>query len=586
VTIPVAAQHALAERLERHRREHFPDLTALVVRCRGNLAYVTGQLGDGESEPLCRLSWRGSQEDWGVALWSGPEQSYVYVTSLNGDAGGTPEDALRRAYDSGLGRPGDRRQQSTRWSPPAPTQPEGNALRPYLRAVRRHPLVVALVVLGAVLGSVAIVVTRSPTYTARARLLITPVERGEAGDLGLPLLQEHGEPTRTIETAAAIVENRDIAAATAADLGGTWTAERVLSAIDVSPQGQTNVLDVEATAEDAETAAALANSYADAVVRVRSDKLRERADEAIAAIESDLDASDAMSSSTVRRLEDRLSELELLRLAGDPTVAVAETAEVPTSADGSPTFIVVIAAVLLGLLLAPGAALIIELLGSRRLMGEDELAEVYPLAVLARVPRGRRGRLTSLGTDQDARDAFRRLCAQIELARPGPRTIMITSPADDGRASTALSLAAELADDENTGVVLIDLDGQLVLAAAASGIVEEPGEVAGFRRYRIPDRRSLLVLGGGDLAKLGSDRVVDAAFDAIRLTGESVHYGVLHAPPLAEMTDALRLAATVDALILVVRLGETTRRQLDAARRHLASIDVSPAGYVVIGARG
>lgn len=558
----------------------------LVVRFRGDLAYVTRELGDGETEPMFRLSWKGLQDDWGFAVWSEPEQRYV--TTPNGVAAGTPEDALDRAYQARPSWPAKVPPRATRWSLPIPSQPENHVMRPYTRAVRAHPLFVVLFVMAAVLGSVAIVLLRSPTYTAWARLLVTPVERGEAGDLGLPLLQEHGEPTRTIQTAAAVVENREIAAAAAVDLGGRWTADDVLDAIDVTPQGQTNVLEVRATAEHADTAAALANAYANAVLRVRGDALRQGADIAIAAIVADLAGSDTMSSSTVRALETRLSQLELMRVTGDPTVAVAELAELPSSPDGSPAFLVVIAALIVGLVLAPGAALVVELLGPRRLMGEDEVAEVYPLAVLARVPLRRRPP-TSPVTDPDVRDSFRRMRALIELAQPRPRTIMITRPsAGDRRTSTALNLAAELAADGTTNVVLIDLDTATpVVSAAESGIVEEAGQVAGLSRYRVAARRSLLVLGDRHLAEERSaDHVVDAALEAIRLTADFADYVVFDAPPLGEMTDALRLAATADALILVVRLGSTTRASVGAARAQLASTGIPPTGYVIVGPPG
>lgn len=583
MVIPVAVRHGLAERLERHRRESFPELEPLVVRFSGDLAYVTRQLGAGETERMFRLSWKGSQDDWGFAVWSEPEQRYVYLS--NGDVAGTPEDALDRAHQARPGRPGKVSTVKRRWSLPAPIQPGTHVLRPYVRAVHAHPLFVVLFVLGAVLGSVAIVLLRSPTYTARATLLVTPVERGEAGDLGLPLLQEHGEPTRTIQTAAAVIENYEIAAAAAADLGGRWTAEVVLDAIDVTPQGQTNVLEVRATAEHADTAAALANAYASSVIQVRGDALRQGADAAIAAIVADLAVSDAMSSSTVRALETRLSQLELMRVTGDPTVAVAELAQLPASREGPPAVLVVAAALVVGLVLAPGAALIVERLGPRRLMSEEEITEVYPLAVLARVP-ARRRRPTPQVTDQGRPDSFQRLRALIELAEPRPGTIMITRPSEgDGRTATALQLAAELAADGTTRVVLIDLDiTRPVVPEAESATVEEAGHLAGFSRYRLPARRSLIVLGGRHLAEERSPALfVDAALEAIRLSADVADYVVLDAPPLDEMVDALRLAATADALILVVRLGFTTQDSVEAARTQLASTGIPATGYIVIG---
>ena len=108
--------------------------------------------------------------------------------------------------------------------------------------------------------------------------------------------------------------------------------------------------------------------------------------------------------------------------------------------------------------------------------------------------------------------------------------------------------------------------------------------MAGLSRYRLPETPSLLVLSSRDLAEERSaEHVVDVASEAIRLTADVADYVVFDAPPLGEMTDAVRLAATVDALILVVRLGSTTRGSLGEARTQLASIGIAPTGCIVVG---
>ena len=85
MTIPPAVRHALEERLERHRREHSRcELEAVDVRYRGDLAYVTAACDGGQSERLLRLRWKGSQDEWGVAVWSESEQSYVDLTLPTG----------------------------------------------------------------------------------------------------------------------------------------------------------------------------------------------------------------------------------------------------------------------------------------------------------------------------------------------------------------------------------------------------------------------------------------------------------------------------------------------------------------------
>jgi len=45
------------------------------VRYRGQFAYVTGELGDGDQVPLMRLRYGGSAHRWGAA---------IYVASTNG----------------------------------------------------------------------------------------------------------------------------------------------------------------------------------------------------------------------------------------------------------------------------------------------------------------------------------------------------------------------------------------------------------------------------------------------------------------------------------------------------------------------
>jgi Mrp family chromosome partitioning ATPase len=162
---------------------------------------------------------------------------------------------------------------------------------------------------------------------------------------------------------------------------------------------------------------------------------------------------------------------------------------------------------------------------------------------------------------------------------------MITSPSeDDGRTWVALNLAAELADAGTSNVVLIDLDDKLV-SDTEIGLVAESGEIAGFSRYQLRSRPSLVVLGRHHAEK-DTDHVVEPALQAIGQFAGAADSIVLDAPLLGEVADALRLAAVVDALILVVRLGFTTLEDLGAACTQLDSIGIPPTGYVVIGAAG
>src|ERR1700704_472582 len=61
---------------------------------------------------------------------------------------------------------------------PAQERQEG-ALGPYLRAIRAHRLLVAVITLVAVGAAGAWLAARSPTYQATAEILITPLPQGD-----------------------------------------------------------------------------------------------------------------------------------------------------------------------------------------------------------------------------------------------------------------------------------------------------------------------------------------------------------------------------------------------------------------------
>jgi len=648
VAIPVDARRALNDRLEGCRRERWPESLALTVRYNGQYAYVGRDGTDGQPDRLFRLRWTGAPDAWGFAVWDASDKRYVEeYAAPNGDAGVTPEAALDRAltwvlHDTSATGPeevvdeqsapmeddasdtGDlaaatdaaddagplsspQPRVKLRWHRPrafdsstiatahgaAAARREPHVLRPYLRAIRAHRVFVALFMLAALAGSIAILQLRSPSYTASATLLVTPVDRGEAAVLGLPLIQELGDPTRTIETAASIVQTQPIAAAAAEEMGSPWTADRLLDAVTVAPQGQTNVLAVKASDDRAADAAKLADAYANAVIRVRTAELQQRIDGAIAEIEADL-AAPNLPAASLEVLHQRLSDLRLMRLAGDPTISVSERAAIPQSQTGPPGVLIVLIALLAAAVLAPGAALAVELLGPRRLMGEDALAEVVTLPRLARVPRVRPGPTAGV-VDPRVRTAYRRLGVQIALSEHHPRTVMVTSPARaDGRTSSALHLADALAADGST-VLLIDLDTTKPdLTTAAVGQRGRPSPDESIPDGDAVEDRLVRTLLGPSLSVLSPRRgdeqwdgsVVDVVWQALQSDVEVSDYVVIDAPPLDEMSDALRLVASVDSVLLVVRLGHTTRAGVETARELLAATGVVATGLVVIGSPG
>lgn len=422
--------------------------------------------------------------------------------------------------------------------------------QPYVRTVRAHWRVVAVFTLAVLAGAVLVLVLRSPTYEATAKLLVSPVEPTDGRYAGLPVVQQLGDPTRTIQTAASLVESREIADAAARELGEPWTGERVRDAITVSPQGQTNVLEVEASAGDADDAAAVANAYAAAAIDVRAATLEDQVDATIERLRGDLAQIGPEDAATSEALQARLAELEVLRVNGDPSVTLAESAPVPSSGAGLSPAAILGVALLAALVLSPGAALVAERAGPRRVWGADELRHAGGGPLLVTVPRERRwppARWSAAGAagsrddgqdrgeptptrDDDVRGAYRRLAAQVK--RTGFRRVLVTSPSHgDGKTSVVVNLAHEL-ERSGARVAVTGLD--------ASGAVAAPTE--------------------------------------------SDYYVLIDGPPLLDATNALALADYADAVMVVARQDHTPVSQVRTAGELLRSVGVTFVGSVLVGA--
>ncbi len=119
----------------------------------------------------------------------------------------------------------------------------------FAHAARVHWVLMVFVLLATVIGARVWLSLRPPSYIAEAEMVVTPIDREDTALRGLPLIFGLGDPVRTIQTAAAVVESREIAGLAADRLGESWTARRVLESVEIRPQGQTDILEVRATAE-------------------------------------------------------------------------------------------------------------------------------------------------------------------------------------------------------------------------------------------------------------------------------------------------------------------------------------------------
>jgi tyrosine-protein kinase len=479
---------------------------------------------------------------------------------------------------------------------PAPRQEW--ALESYVASIRAHPLVVIGVMLAAIAASVAYLQLRSPSYEATAELLVEPLPQDDVTFLGLSsLIRDTGDPTRTAQTAAALVSSRAAADRAAEELGGDWTGRTVLGAVEVNPEGESNILGLKATAGSSEEAARVANEMADAALQVRNAELRDQAETVMSQLEARLEATPAADQVTRANLAARIDQLKTVIQNGDPTLTLSQEASPPVSAAGVPAMVVVILAAIAGLALGCGAALLLEVM-TRRVSDEDEAADLYPIPALARVPivpaRGRRGPAGSRWYMPPAiREPFLTLSVQLDERDLGSRTIMVTSPSSrDGKTTSAINLAVSLAAGGRS-VILLDFDLRKPEIASLLGVQDgrhfdelvEPEADIGRMLVRPSELATLRILPTtfdhhnahlSDGASLPLQQLIVQA-------GELCDYVIVDTPPLGEVSDALRLLRAVDDILIVIRPGNSLRGDLGVVRELLERSGYVPEGSILIG---
>lgn len=454
------------------------------------------------------------------------------------------------------------------------------ALRPYVRAIRARGLVVALTTIAAVAVAVALLATRTPTFTSTAQLLVTPLPQDDRTFLGTSLLRDSTDPTRTMQTAAALAASPAAAQRAARQLRIDWRS--VEQSVNVQPLGESSILSVAASSPTAEGAAQLANAYAQSVLSVRADEVQRQVDAMIQAL-----GSNPRPTSGDRA---QLAELTAVRDRGDPTLLLSQPAQEPPSASGAPARLVLGLATIAGFTLGSIAALLML----RRVADEGELVEVYPLPVLARVPAGgRRPDGSALArAPYEVIDAFRSLRVQLEFGDRQGGVILLTSACrGEGKTLTTIDLARELTA-VGRRVVVIDLDLRRPQLASRLG-VGGGRDLLDVSRKGDPLANALRKVPGAPLLRLAAPTSFPDARNVERFetrlpallaqAREDTDYVLLDCPPLGEVSDALHAVALADHVLVVARVGRTSRAALGTLRDLLLRADRAATGYVVIG---
>jgi capsular exopolysaccharide synthesis family protein len=175
-----------------------------------------------------------------------------------------------------------------------------------------------------------------------------------------------------------------------------------------------------------------------------------------------------------------------------------------------------------------------------------------------------------------------------------PRALALTSTImGEGKSVTTANLALALAELPDTRVLVVDADLRAPSQAELFGVAREPG-IAELMQEDSPLDRvivkttvpGLSLLPAGKRVRnpselLGSSRVGDL----VSALKADYHWILFDTPPALPFADAAVLGHRLDGLLLVVRMEQTVRQQVQRALDSLRNAGCNVIGSFVAGSR-
>ena len=298
-----------------------------------------------------------------------------------------------------------------------------------------------------------------------------------------------------------------------------------------------------------------------------------------------------------------IQEREFRQNTVEPPVRLVEPARQAVATKAS-SLTSAIQLALLALFVAAGVVVTVSRLRGRLHLLDEVRAVIGPdVPILATVPKFRkkfRKVHTALvvGESHAQREAesFRYARSAVEVASNGlsPLSVLVTSSsANEGKTVTACNLAlASSKSGRSTSILDADLLNASVAKvfrqpemhssfdALLAGAID-PAKKGKVRHDDEVDGLDLLLMQNeGDRIAVRTELSIDTVGDVFRKLKKSWDVVIVDGPPVLAVSDSMVLARAADATVLIVRMGRTTRRDLDTAMTQLRQSGVAIAGVI------
>lgn len=467
------------------------------------------------------------------------------------------------------------------------------------KVARRRAVPLILCAVLTPVAAYAFSASQEKQYTASASLLFRDPQLDQTvfGSSGFESSQD---PDREAATNVRLVSLRAVADRAERRLPGI---DSVSSKVRVSAEGQSNVVTVAATDSNRSTAARIANTFAEEYIRFRrqADQSKVRGARELVSRQLRRLSPAEREGPRGRSLRQRGEELQILASLQTGNAELVQRAKPPTSASAPKPVRSAVIGAFLGLLIGVGLALLLERL-DRRIRDPKEMERIFNRPVLSAIPESRA--LAKSGPvgkgSRDELEAFQMLRANLRYFNVDRdiKSVLITSAAPgDGKTTVAWNLASA-ASSSGTNALVIEADlrhprlsaslgsqSTQGLSTVLSGEIEleeavQQVPVAEGRNGRVP--RTVDVLLAGPIPPNPADLLEsDRMRELIKEAEGGYDLVVIDTPPTSVVSDAIPLLSEVGGVVVVGRLGKSTREAVGHLKNQLENLDAPTLGVVV-----
>jgi succinoglycan biosynthesis transport protein ExoP len=448
-------------------------------------------------------------------------------------------------------------------------------------------------------------------YTATASLVFNNSQSNQQA-AGLGAINSGGSQVPQQDTNLRLVQLGDMAGKTAGRLGQGLTEAKVRANLSVSAQGESNIVNVAATATSPVLVADIANTYTKQFVTEQQNSNHAYYASALALVNKQLAALSPKQqvSAPGLALEGRAQSLGILAELRNGNVEVAQAATVPTSPSSPKTHRNTALGAVLGLMLGLGIAFLLERL-DRRIREPRDLEAVYGLPLLGVVPQSaalsrsaRSGKNAKGVLPAGEAEAFHLIRAHLRYFNVDRQlhTLLVASAATgDGKTTIARHLAAAAAR-MGSRVLLLEADLRRPTLAKQLDVQFGPGlsdvligAVSLSEATQTIDLGSPSAAGSGgrmlDVLVAGAvlppnpgELIESHAMETLLERAKSTYdLVVIDTTPLTAVSDAFPLLRKVDGVLLVGRVGRNRRDVAQRLHETLAGAGAPLLGVVANG---